>query len=251
MILSFKIMVLNWNGAKLTMDCLDSLKKVNYANYSVSVIDNGSSDNSVELIRAAHPDIELLTLDRNYGYAGGYNRAIARLAGDQTDFYVLLNNDTLVAPDFLAHLAAAAEKYGRRNIFGVKIFYAEKPEIIWYAGGRVSMQGLRIAHIGIRQRDSSRYSRDIQTDYITGCCLMITPVLFEELGGFDEGFGMYAEDVDLCLRARDRGARCYMIHSAHIQHRVSASTGGNLSLQKNIRKLISRARLYKKQVWNR
>ncbi len=244
---SVKILVLNWNGAELTRDCLDTLSKVRYRNFSVTVIDNHSSDDSLSKIKESFPLVELVALERNYGFAGGYNRGIGKLTGHQPDFYLLLNNDTLVAPDFLDQLVAAADRYGRRNIFGVKIFYAEKPETIWYAGGRVAMGGIHIAHIGIRRQDSAQFSQDIRTDYITGCCLMITPELFSELGGFDERFGMYAEDVDLCLNARRAGASCYVIPAAQIWHRVSASVGGNLSLMKNIRKLSSRLKLIRKQ----
>ncbi len=243
---SIKILVLNWNGADLTKDCLESLSKVRYANYSVVVIDNHSTDDSATMIREAFPKVELMVLEQNYGFAGGYNRAIEKLAEPRPDFYLLLNNDTLVAPDFLNPFAAASAQYGRRNIFGAKIFYAAKPDLIWYAGGRVRRGGLHISHVGIRELDSERFSRDSRTDYITGCCLVISPALFEELGGFDERFGMYAEDVDLCLRARQAAAECYMIPASHIYHRVSASVGGNLTVKKNLRKLISWLRLIKK-----
>jgi len=241
------IMILNWNGSDLTLDCLDSLSRVRYENMVVSVIDNGSTDDSVSAILEKFPAVDIIQLDQNYGFAGGYNRAIRQAKLNPEEYLLLLNNDTTVHPAILDELIRGVHRHGSSNIFGAKIFYADRPDTIWYAGGNVSFSGLRINHRGIRRRDSAEYSEDIRTDYITGCCLMISSGLFTALGGFDEQFSMYAEDVDLCLRARSQHALCYMIPQAQLWHKVSSSVGGNLSFTKNSRKLKSRWMLIRKR----
>jgi len=243
---SVEVLILNWNGADLTIDCLRSMWAVNYPTLGVTVIDNGSSDDSVERILKEYPDVNMISLDQNYGYGGGYNRAIPHLS-TTPDYLLLLNNDTTVAPDFIQCLVDGIEKFGGDHLYGPKIYYADQPERIWYAGGEVSMRGARIYHRGLRKIDSAEFQMDVKTGYVTGCCLLLSSDLWDKLDGFDEQFNMYAEDVDLCLRGKKQGADCYMIHSAHIWHKVSASMGGNMSLKKQWRKLKSSMYLISKR----
>ena len=98
---SVTVIVLNWNGKDLTLECLDSLNKVDYSNYNILVVDNKSSDSSVESINKIYPDISVLKLDNNYGFAGGNNRGFNSLNNDKPDFVIFLNNDTVVDKDFI------------------------------------------------------------------------------------------------------------------------------------------------------
>ena len=98
---SVKVIVLNWNGKDLTLECLESLKKVSYSNYTIIVADNNSSDNSVETINTGYPNIPVVKLDKNYGYAGGNNRAFNSLKEDKTEYVIFLNNDTIVDKNFI------------------------------------------------------------------------------------------------------------------------------------------------------
>ena len=98
---SVTVIVLNWNGKDLTLECLDSLNKVDYSNYNILVVDNKSSDGSVESINKIYPDISVLRLDNNYGFAGGNNRGFNSLNNDKPDFVIFLNNDTVVDKDFI------------------------------------------------------------------------------------------------------------------------------------------------------
>lgn len=243
---SVSILVLNWNGRDLTLDCLESLMALDYKNARIVVVDNASEDDSVAQVSRLFPSVQILQLDRNYGYGGGYNLAMEKLNSMQTEYLLLLNNDTRVAPDFITALVKGKNAYGPDHIYGAKIFYDDEPDRIWYAGGQVNLSRFQISHRGIRQKDSQAFSVDSATDYVTGCCLMTSWKTFNNLQGFDERFNMYAEDVDLCLRARNSGLKCYLIHSAHIWHKVSASVGGNWSWKKNARKFSSVIKLLRK-----
>ncbi len=241
-----KILILNWNGKHLLKPCLDSISKIDYSNYSVMVIDNGSTDNSAKMVKEKFSEVELLELENNNGFAGGYNRCFTRLKDEYSGFILLLNNDTEVDPTILSSFIQAKEMYGDNNLYGGKIFYQETPNLIWYAGGNVNLKRAKISHRGIRQNDSAEFSKPLQTDYITGCCLFTSMEVINQLNGFDERFNMYGEDVELCLRAKKEGINCYYWPDAKLFHHVSASLGGAFSLKKLSKKLIGIGRLYNK-----
>ena len=194
-----KILILNWNGKHLLKPCLDSVSKIDYPNYSITVIDNGSTDNSVKMVKENFSEVELLELETNYGFAGGYNRCFTQLKYDYSEFVLLLNNDTEVDSNILSSFIQAKEMHGNNNLYGGKIFYQKNPKLIWYAGGNVNLKYFNISHRGLRQNDSPEYSKPLQTDYITGCCMFTSMEVINQLNGFDERFNMYGEDVDLCL----------------------------------------------------
>ena len=241
-----KILILNWNGKHLLKPCLESITAIDYPNYSVMVIDNGSSDGSCEMVKGNYPSVEMLALDHNYGFAGGYNRCFAQLKDEPLEFILLLNNDTEVDSDILNSFTQAKEKYGDDNLYGGKIFYQNNPDLIWYAGGKVNIKWGHISHRGIRKHDSPEFSIPIETDYVTGCCLFTSMQVINKLNGFDERFNMYGEDVDLCLRAKEEGTQCYYWPEAKLWHHVSASLGGAYSVKKMSKKLIGIGRLYNK-----
>ena len=251
MTIHIKILILNWNGKHLLKPCLDSVSAIDYPNYSVMVIDNGSTDNSVKMVKENFSEVELLELENNNGFAGGYNRCFTQLKNDYSGFVLLLNNDTKVDPTILSSFIQAKEIYGDNNLYGGKIFYQDTPNLIWYAGGNVKLKRAKISHRGIRQNDSAEFSKPLQTDYITGCCMFTSMEVINQLNGFDERFNMYGEDVDLCLRAKKEGINCYYWPDAKLFHHVSASLGGTFSLKKLSKKLISMGRLLIKQIINK
>jgi len=242
------ILILNWNGKSVLEACIDSVLKINYSNYTVLVIDNNSSDGSGNIIKDKYPKIEYLQLGKNYGFAGGYNKSFEYLKDKKTEFILLLNNDTEVDSEILKNFIKASDYYGKNNIYGGKIFYKKNPQKIWYAGGKVNLKIGYIAHIGIHRKDSSRYSLQQVTDYVTGCCFFTTMETMDQLDGFDTNFNMYGEDVDICLRARKKEIRCIFLPNVILWHHVSASIGGNYSFKKNIKKIKSYKNLIIKHI---
>ena len=241
-----KILILNWNGKHLLKPCLDSVTAIDYPNYSVMVIDNGSVDDSVKMVNENFPEVDIIELKNNYGFAGGYNRCFTQLRDEYSEFVLLLNSDTEVDPNILSSFIQAKDKYGDNHLYGGKIFYKNNPEKIWYAGGNVNLKYAKISHRGIRQTDAEEYPKPMQTDYITGCCLFTSMEVINQLNGFDERFNMYGEDVDFCLRPKKEGMDCYYWPDAKLYHHVSASLGGAFSVKKLSKKLIGIGRLYNK-----
>src|SRR5689334_13312211 len=131
---SVSVVLLNWNGWKDTIPCVESLRQLGYANVQIVVVDNASTDESEERIRAACPDVTLLQSGANRGFAGGNNVGIRYALEHSADYVWLLNNDTLVRPNTLSALVARAESDPRIGFVGSKILYASRPDLVWYAG---------------------------------------------------------------------------------------------------------------------
>lgn len=241
------IFVLNWNGRDLTLDCLDSLEKISYPNANVIVIDNGSSDDSVAFIKDKYPEIDLIELPENLGFAGGNNAGFKSVTSKR-DYSIFLNNDTLVDPHFVEPLIAELESNPDVKQTVPKIYYGDNPEFIWFAGGIVNLWTGMIRHIGIRKKDSHDYSKKRKIDYATGCCVCMRIEDFESIGMFDESFPMYAEDVDLSLRFKKRGGNIVFIPESKVWHKVSASMGGQFSIGKWKRKHIGKMKLVTKHI---
>jgi len=238
------VLVLNWNGAADTIECVQSLKKVTYPNVEIVVIDNGSSDESVQLIRSAFNDLKIIELETNLLYGGGNNAGLSWAHEQGFAYVVFLNNDTTVEPNFLEPLIQGFNFSPRVGMVAPLMCYSASPELVWYGGGRVNLWTGVVEHLHIRQNVSKLDSTTRNTDYITGCCLMMPTSLAVELGGFDPSFKMYGEDVDLSLRTRTAGYDLIFVPTSRICHKVSASVGGEFSLSKMKRKLMGLLRIY-------
>lgn len=246
------VIVLNWNGLDDLLRCLGSLQPQLSAGVKVLVVDNGSSDGSVEAASDAFPGVEVLALERNLGYASGNNAGFRHAMQHCAPQYVVfLNNDTVVEPGSLDLLTATLDRDTRAGIVVPKIYFMDKPGRIWYAGGVVRLGIGLVRHVGIRQTDSGQYDARQATGYATGCCLAMRSCDFLRFGGFDERFGMYSEDVDLSLRVQHEGFFVVYEPSARVQHRVSASLGGGMHPQKLFRRSAAMLRLMAKhRAWS-
>ena len=244
------IVVLNWNGAEETIACLESLAGVMTTDCRVLVVDNGSSDASPEKIRKAFPSVELLCLPVNFGYGGGNNAGFRRVQEMQAEFVIFLNNDTIVDAGFCAPLVETLRLQPLAGMAVPKIFYWDRPDTIWYAGGVFRLSTGLICHVGLRQKDAPEFDRPGSTEYATGCCFAMRCRDFEALGGFDETFAMYAEDVDLSLRVRALGKSIEYVPSSKVWHKVSASLTGH-PFRKLVKKSFGALRLFRKhRAWS-
>ena len=154
------IIILNWNGWKDTVACVESCLNLTYTNYRILIIDNKSTDGSVAELKARLPEIEIVETDRNLGFAGGNNVGI-RIALDQhADYIWLLNNDTVVDPQCLSQMLQAAEADNHIGMVGSKIYYHHKSETLWFAGGEIDFEnGGATRHIGQDERDEGNYDQ--------------------------------------------------------------------------------------------
>ncbi|NTW64300.1 MAG: glycosyltransferase family 2 protein [Chlorobiaceae bacterium] len=245
------IIVLNWNAQKELLRCLASLRQAMRPDMRILVVDNGSTDGSVAAVRGKYPEVELLELPENLGYAGGNNAGFRHLLKGNPDYVIFLNNDTVVAVDFATPLIDRLENDSGTGITVAKICQLHSPGTLWYAGGEVRLQTGLIRHRGIRRTDGPEFSIEGETGYATGCCFAMRSRDFLALGGFDERFGMYAEDVDLSLRVRERGMKVVYVPEAQVWHDVSASYGSAVHPRKLLQKTSASLRLFLKyRAWS-
>jgi len=216
------IIVLNWNGVRDTVECLESLKKITYPNYEVIVVDNGSTGDDADVLEERFGDyIHLIRNDENYGYAGGNNTGMRyALENSAPEYVLLLNNDTTVAPCFLERMVEVAGGDDGTGIVGPKVYYHAFPDRIWGAGGRVSMRTGRTFHIGMKETDRGQYDAGREVDYIPGCCLLVKAEVIKKVGLLDESYFCYWEETDYCFRAREAGYRSVYVPEAKIWHKA-------------------------------
>lgn len=212
------IIVLNWNGKADTMECMDSLRKVTYPNYKILLVDNASTDGSVELFKKSYPDIELIVSDKNLGFAGGNNLGIRRAMEDGADMLLLLNNDTTVYPDFLDGLVLTAQSDERIGIVGPKICFYGDPQKVWSAGGAINMFTGAIGNIGEGLPQDSLQGLK-RVDYVSGCALLIKSSVVRQIGLMDEDYFLYFEETDWNVRAHEKGYISVVNNDVRILHK--------------------------------
>lgn len=223
------IVILNWNGKEDTLACLESVFAIDYPNFQVVVVDNGSSDDSVPAIRQAFPQACLIETGKNLGYAGGNNVGIRYALEHEAEYVFILNNDTKVAKDVLTHLVAEAEKDPQAAALGPVICYMDRPEIIWTAG-EVFDKEFTCVHL--HQGESLSRLKQGETpyvDWITGAALFARASALQTIGLFDERCFLVYEESDWCFRARKQGLGCRIVPQAIVWHKVASSFGSESS----------------------
>jgi len=224
------IIILNWNGLQDTLECLASLKNVTHANYEVIVVDNNSSGNDVEVIEEKYGDFiqKVIINEKNLGFSGGNNIGIKNALQDNPDYILLLNNDTVVEPDFLTKMIEESgnEKPG---IITPMITYFDDKEKIWSAGGSIS----KIKASGFTFGHNDYFKNHIYNKYCTfasGCCMLVKREVIEKVGLLDEDYFLYLEDTDYCQRVVDAGYKLLYVGSSRIYHKVFSTTARESNL---------------------
>jgi GT2 family glycosyltransferase len=218
--ISVAVVVLNWNQEQDTAECLASLRKVSGIPLQVILVDNGSSPDSVDRLERSFAEARVIRLPENRGFAAGNNVGIKQALKDGVSHILLLNNDTVVHPVFLAPLLDGLSTPGV-GVVGPKIYYHSEVNRLWFAGGMIDWRTGRQWHLGANELDKGQWDRSREVDYITACCLLAPASLFREIGGLDERYFIYFEETDWNLRARRRGYRCRYLPDSRIYHKVS------------------------------
>jgi GT2 family glycosyltransferase len=219
--------VLNWNNARDTLTCLASLTKVGCPEQWIIVADNGSSDDSVAQIRAAHPSVALVETGANLGYAGGNNAGIRSALAAGAEAVCILNNDVVVEPTFLPQLVTALQ--GAPEVGVVTPLVAEhaaESDHIWALGSAVNWRTAAISrqHAG-EPIDPWRPRAPLEVDIASGAAMLVKREVFEQVGLMDEDFFLYFEDDDWSLTVRQAGYRILAVPASVVWHKVSATLG--------------------------
>lgn len=216
------IILLNWNGKKDTLECLSSLAKVKYPNMQTIVVDNGSSDDSVIVFRVAYPNMPILETKANLGFAGGNNIGIEWALRHHADWILLLNNDTVVAPEFLDALLRAAKMQPKAKILGAKILRHNQPTIIDHLGGFWNPQIAEFVSPESGHPDHPYFNMQ-RVDYVCGAALFMHRSVPETIGLLEPNFFLFWEETDFCFRARKAGFEVWTAPEAKIWHKVASS----------------------------
>jgi len=199
----------------------------NYQNFKIVLVDNGSTEGSIDLIPVKYNDIVLIKNRENLGYAEGNNVGIRFALTNDADYIWLLNNDTVVDQNALGKMVDVGEKSSECGILGSKIFYFDQPETIWFAGATINWRKAISNHIGQNQKDQEKYNFIREVERVTGCSMLVKREVCERIGLMDENLFLYAEELDWCVRAKMAGYKILYIPDSKVYHKISLSTGDN------------------------
>lgn len=220
------VVIVNWNGREVLRECLAAVCAQCYPNFHVIVVDNGSTDGSVACVREQFPEVEVLELGDNRGFAGGNNAGIQKaLADAEVEYVALLNNDATAADCWLKELVNQAEKNARAGMVASKLLYADGRNTINSVGTTILKDGFA-THLGGKEVDRGQYDNVEQVFAPCAAAALYRRAMLEEVGLFDEDFFAYCEDVDLAWRARLMGWDCVLSPKALVYHVRSVTSRG-------------------------
>lgn len=212
------VVILNTNRRQDTLECLTSLKKGTYENFQVVLLDNASSDGTVEAVNKAFPWVKIIHLQENRGYAGNNNIGVQAALELEADWVFVLNEDTIVAPDCLNRLMCVAESDPKIGIVGPLVYHHSEPTVIQTAGGWLG-RSWESKHYGQDEEDCGQYREPRDVEWISGCGIVVRRDVIEEVGAIDERFFYYWEETEWCLRARRAAWRILNVPQAKIWHK--------------------------------
>jgi len=223
------IIIVNYNNYQDTLSCLRSLQKIYLKGITVDkiLVDNGSTDDSINQIRKEFPKINLIVSSKNLGFAGGVNFGLRQAIAKKSDYVLLLNNDTQISePNLIKKMLST-----KADIVSPLIKFKRNNQTLTDYGGRVDYLFARNTH----------YYRPGRFDYLSGVCLLIKTEVFQKIGLFNEHFFLYYEDADFCLRARQAGFKLTLAKNTSVFHSLSSSAN---KLGKNKIKILADSQIY-------
>lgn len=213
------VIIVNYNGEQYLKDCLDSFYSQTRKDYEIILIDNCSTDRSIEIITRDYPDITLIRNKANLGFAAGTNQGIKVVQGE---YILTLNNDTRIERSFLEEMVSPMDDDPQVGICASKMLLPD---------GRINSTGLCISRSGAAwnrgmfERDSGQYAQQEEVFGASAGAALYRKTMLDEIGLFDEDFFMYMEDVDLSFRARLAGWKCLYVPTAVVYHHHGGTAG--------------------------
>ncbi len=245
---SIAAVIVNYNGGEVLPDAVKTLRQSDYKALEIIVVDNNSKDGSITDIINLHDDLIIIQNAENLGFAKGCNQGLEKSAEIGAPYTLFLNSDATVDNRTLSELSAFLNANPKAAAVSPYIFYAGKPDIIWYGGAKAALWRGWIAHEHIRIKYRADEHKPRRTGYLSGCIFLARTDALVDAGGFSEDFILYSEDVDLSLRLKKAGWQLWVLPEAHSYHKVSQSAGGELSPFKAYHRGRSMAVLYKKHL---
>lgn len=218
--------ILNWNRAQDTIECVESCQKIRYDRYEILIIDNHSTDNSVQIFRKHFPRVSIIQNNDNLGYAGGNNVGIRHALAEGADYVLILNNDTVVEPDVLEKLVHAMKNNQAAGIAAPKVLYYDDRKTINSLGTFTNWLRLRPYLGHCNQPDNSGFPEVMKKDILVGCALLVSKETIKRIGLLDENFFLLHEEADWCYRNLKSSFENIVVPGTVIYHKVSQTTKG-------------------------
>jgi GT2 family glycosyltransferase len=212
------VVILNTNRRDDTLVCLASLFQSSYENVKIIILDNNSTDGSVEAIRSAFSKVQIINLTENLGYAGNNNVGIEEAVKQGADWVLVLNEDTVLDPDCLAEMIKAGENDSRIGIVGPMVYHHNEPDVIQSAGGILGKYW-QSQHLGKNELDKGQFRLPHRVDWISGCAILVRRAVIEQVGMLDANFFIYWEETEWCIRALRNGWQIVHVPQAKIWHK--------------------------------
>ncbi|MDE6011549.1 MAG: glycosyltransferase family 2 protein [Prevotella sp.] len=215
------IVILNWNGAAMLRQYLPGVLQYSRDEATVYVADNASTDDSVALLKESFPEVRLIRLDKNWGFADGYNRALAQV---EAEYYLLLNSDIEVTHHWLTPLLEFMDSHPQAAACQPKllsIFNRDRFEYAGACGGYLDRLGYPFCRGRIFdtvEQDCGQYDQPAEIHWATGAALLVRSSIYKEVGGLDGRFFAHQEEIEMCWRIRIRGYRIYCLPDSRVYH---------------------------------
>lgn len=235
--------LVTFNTTKDTLECLNSLQEIKTTGFkhSIIIVDNASKEPFVLPKKFLDADIEVIRSESNKGFTGGNNMGIYyAIEKYNSDYVLLLNNDTTVDPNFLKEMVRMAQDDANIGMVGSKIYFTKGNEyhadsytkeeigkVLWYAGGSIDWNHIAAFHRGVDEVDRGQFDTQSESDFVTGCSMLVKREVLEKIGTFDKRFFLYFEDVDWSLRAQKAGYTIGFCPTSIVYHKNAGSSGGS------------------------
>lgn len=232
--------IVHYGNVKITLECLESIYQ--HSDFPIIVVNN-SLDIKLENSLKKFPHVTLINPSENLGFAKANNLALQKGLSKGAEYLILLNNDTLIPAGFFKKIISFADSGSKLQIISPKIYFAPGYEfhkgryakeqiskIIWYAGGKIDWNNIYASHRGVDEVDHGQYDKVIETEFATGCCLLIPKQVLTKIGFLPEEYFLYYEDVDYSLKAKNLGIKVIYFPFTAIYHKNAVSSQGSGSV---------------------
>lgn len=210
--------ILNTNRKKDTLECLNSLVGNSYINQKIIVLDNHSTDGSLQAICDAYPQVQIIELDKNLGYAGNNNVGIKAALEQQADWIFVLNEDITLDSECVRSLVEVGKQDPQIGILGPLVYHHNEPKVIQSAGGMLGKYWQSI-HLGKNEPDQGQYDQPHQVEWISGCAILVRRAAIEQAGMLDASYFIYWEETEWCIRISRAGWKAFNVPHAKIWHK--------------------------------
>ncbi len=212
------VVILHFGRVQDTLECLESLSRNDYKNFKTIVLNSTMSRDATEIIRTKFPEVELIELSENLGYAGNNNIGIGVAVKRGADWVFVLNYDTILDPACLTNLVKSGKGHPEIGIVGPLVYHHDEPNVIQSAGGMLGKYW-QSSHLGKDQLDQGQFTSLQHVDWISGCAILVRRTLIEQVGMLDQNYFLYWEETEWCIRAAKAGWQIVHQPAAKLWHK--------------------------------